>query len=71
MIMECIKMVKLLLKSFKQQKANKNHNCDSCFLQIAKGMLYKKNSKDNTKLHEHCFRSLSLQSAKDNLDNIA
>jgi hypothetical protein len=61
-------MVKLLLNEFKQQKASKSLKCDFCFLGISKGSLYKRNL--NTKLHEVCFRKLSLKSAKKNLENL-
>jgi len=63
-------MVKLLLREFKQQKSHKKHECSYCFMNIAKDVLYRKNSKDNTKLHEHCFKSLSIQSAKENLSEL-
>lgn len=63
-----IKMVKLLLNEFKQQKASKALKCDFCSLDIPKDSLYKRNMK--TKLHEVCFRKLSLKSAKKNLENL-
>lgn len=54
--------MKLLIKDFKSKKAQKNHVCTLCLLDITKGSTYKKCDSlgYNIKLHSVCYNSLSL-----------
>ena len=56
--------MKLLIKDFKNTKAQKSHICSYCGLSIMQGKFYKKsNNPIDTKivkLHNNCFKNLSL-----------
>ena len=62
----------MILRNFKIQIAHKNLVCNNCVNLILKGSTYRKYNDTNLfyRLHEVCFRSLSLESISQIVKNL-